>query len=140
MPLLRQHLPDIDVRIVGGGFEWDALQQLTIDLGVGNNVTWLGDINDRRRVVAEFKNCHVLTHPSIQDAFANVCLESIAAARPLVVSDAASMPGLVRAGNSGLIVCHPTILKHWCTPLLSCSTTKRGAINWVVTGGVLPRL
>jgi len=104
VPLLRQHLPDIDVRIVGGGFEWDALQRLTIELGVGDNVTWLGDINDRRRVVAEFKHCHVFTHPSIQDAFANVCLESMAAAKPLVVSDAASMPGLVRESNSGLVV------------------------------------
>jgi glycosyltransferase involved in cell wall biosynthesis len=104
VPLLRQHLPDIDVRIVGGGFEWDALQRLTIELGVADHVTWLGDINDRRRVVAEFKRCHVFTHPSIQDAFANVCLESMAAAKPLVVSDAASMPGLVRAGDSGLIV------------------------------------
>jgi phosphatidylinositol alpha-1,6-mannosyltransferase len=104
VPLLRQHLPDIDVRIVGGGFEWEALQQLTIDMGVTGNVTWLGDINDRRRVVAEFKSCHVFTHPSIQDAFANVCLESMASARPLVVSDAASMPGLVRAGNSGVSV------------------------------------
>ncbi len=104
VPLLRQRLPDIDVRVVGGGFEWDALQRLTVELGVGDNVTWLGDINDRRRVVTEFKNCHVFTHPSIQDAFANVCLESMAAAKPLVVSDAASMPGLVRAGQSGLIV------------------------------------
>ena len=33
VPLLRQHLPDIDVRIVGGGFEWDALQQLTRRFG-----------------------------------------------------------------------------------------------------------
>lgn len=66
--VLRQHLPDIDVRIVGGGFEWDALQHLTLDLGVSDNVTWLGDINDRQRVVAEFRRCHVFTHPSIQDA------------------------------------------------------------------------
>jgi glycosyltransferase involved in cell wall biosynthesis len=120
VPPLRQHLPDIDVRIVGGGFEWEALQQLTIDMGATDNVTWLGDINDRRRVVAEFKNCHIFTHPSIQDAFANVCLESMAAARPLVVSDAASMPGLVRAGNSGLIVPpnDPEALAHAIIELL----------------------
>jgi len=120
VPLLRQHLPDIDVRIVGGGFEWDALQHLTFDLGVSDNVTWLGDINDRRRVVAEFKRCHVFTHPSIQDAFANVCLESMASARPLVVSNAASMPGLVRAGQSGLIVPpnDPEALAHALLELL----------------------
>lgn len=104
VPRLRSRWPDIEVRIVGGGFEWAALQRLTAELGLERNITWLGDINDRARVVAEFKHCHVFTHPSIQDAFANVCLESMAASRPQVVSDAASMPGLVRAANSGLIV------------------------------------
>lgn len=69
-----------------------------------STITWLGDIDDRRQVVAEFKRCHAFTHPSIQDAFANVCLESMASARPLVVSDAASMPAMVRAANSGLVV------------------------------------
>ena len=92
-----------------------------------DNVTWLGDINDRRRVVAEFKHCHVFTHPSIQDAFANVCLESMAAARPLVVSDAASMPGLVRAGDSGLIVPpnDPEALAHAVIELIRRRSTTR---------------
>jgi glycosyltransferase involved in cell wall biosynthesis len=94
----------VDVRIVGGGFEWDALRQLSIETGADANITWLGDINDRRQIVSEFKRCHVFVHPSIQDAFANVCLEAMASSRPLVVSDAASMPELVRpAGSSSLV-------------------------------------
>jgi len=104
VPLIRQRYPDVDVRIVGGGFEWDDLHTLAHSLGIDSNVTWLGDIDDRRRVVSEFKNCHVFVHPSIQDAFANVCLESMASARPLVVSDAACMPELVEQAGSGLIV------------------------------------
>lgn len=104
IPILRHRFPDVQVRIVGGGFEWDVLHQLSRALDVESNLVWLGDIDDRRQIVAEFENCHVFTHPSIQDAFANVCLESMAAARPLVVSDAASMPDMVRAAQSGLIV------------------------------------
>ena len=104
IPELRNYYPDIDVRIVGAGFEWNELHQLSCDLGITGNVTWLGDINDRRSVVAEYKNCHVFVHPSVQDAFANVCLESMASSRPLVVSDAAAMPALVRTSSSGLIV------------------------------------
>ena len=103
-PLIARAYPDVDVRIVGAGFEWDALQRLTDASGARSTITWLSDIDDRRQVVAEFKRCHVFTHPSIQDAFANVCLESMASARPLVVSDAASMPAMVRAANSGLVV------------------------------------
>jgi glycosyltransferase involved in cell wall biosynthesis len=92
------------VRFVGAGFEWVARQRLTDQAGARPYITWLGDIDDRRQVVAEYKRCHVFTHPSIQDAFANVCLESMASARPLVVADAASMPDMVRAAGSGLIV------------------------------------
>lgn len=104
VPYIRSRFPDVDVRIVGGGFEWQALQELTHQTGVEANLTWLGDINDRRQVVEEFKRCHVFTHPSIQDAFANVCLESMASARPLVVAEAASMPEMVRQADSGLVV------------------------------------
>lgn len=104
IPTISSRYPDVDIRVVGGGFEWDKLQRLSEELGVTNNITWLGDVNDRRSIVQEFHGCHVFTHPSIQDAFANVCLESMAASKPLVVSNAAAMPDLVTASNSGLIV------------------------------------
>lgn len=102
--MIRQQYPDVEFRIVGGGYEFEALQRLAIESGVAGSFTWLGDVSDRRRVAAEYKNCHVFVHPSIQDAFANVCLEAMATARPLVVSDAASMPDLVRQAGSGLVV------------------------------------
>jgi phosphatidylinositol alpha-1,6-mannosyltransferase len=104
VPLLRRDFPDVDVRVVGGGFEWGALQKLSIETGAAANITWLGDIDDRSRVVSEFKRAHVFTHPSIQETFGNVCLESMASARPLVVSDVAAPPDLVRESNSGLVV------------------------------------
>ena len=120
VPILRLRYPDIDVRIVGGGFEWEKLQLLTRELNVADNVTWLGDINERRQVIGEFKNSHVFTHPSIQDAFANVCLESMAAGRAQVVSDAASMPDMVRQAKSGLVVPpeNPAALAHALITLL----------------------
>lgn len=120
VPILRQVYPDIDVRIIGGGFEWDALQKLSREVGAGSNITWLGDVYDRRQVIAEFKNAHVFTHPSIQDAFANVCLESMAARRAQVVSDAASMPDMVRQAESGLVVPpeDPEALAHALLSLL----------------------
>ncbi len=104
VPIIRERFPDVDVRIVGGGFEWEALQQLAQETGAQSNLTWLGDVDDRRQVVSEYLRCHVFVHPSIQDAFANVCLESMASRRSLVVSDAASMPELVRKAQSGLVV------------------------------------
>ncbi len=103
-PLVRRRIADIEVRIVGGGFEWNAWRQLAADLGVEGSLVWLGDIAERRRIVAEFANCHVFVHPSIQESFGNVVLEAMAAGRPLVVSDAAAPPELVRASGGGLVV------------------------------------
>ncbi len=104
VPLIRQRFPDVEVRIVGGGFEWDALQALTHELGVADSVVWLGDVDDRRRVANEFNRCHVFVHPSIQEAFGNVILEGMASSRPLVVADAAAPPELVRAADAGRVI------------------------------------
>lgn len=103
-PLLRRRFPDVEVRIVGGGFEWENLQRLARRIGAAPNVTWLGDVHRRREVVAEYRRCHVFAHPSIQDAFANACLEGLASSRPVVASDAACMPDLVRRSGGGRIV------------------------------------
>ncbi len=103
-PLLRRRLPEVQVRIVGAGFQWDELRALARQIGAEDGIAWLGDVTERAAIVREYRRCHVFTHPSIQDAFANVCLEAMASARPLVVSDAGSMPELVRASGAGVIV------------------------------------
>jgi len=103
-PLIRARFPDVEVRIVGGGFEWDALRRLSRESGAERSITWLGDVADRRNVVAEFERCHVFVHPSVQEAFPNACLESMASARPMIVADAAATPEYVRPSGGGVIV------------------------------------
>jgi glycosyltransferase involved in cell wall biosynthesis len=91
LPQILSNYPDLELRIVGNGFEWQRYHDLAEQLGVDENITWLGDISDRARIVAEFNQCHVFIHPSIQETFGNVCLEAMAAVRPLVLAKAASL-------------------------------------------------
>ena len=103
-PLLRERYPDINVRIVGGGFDWERLHRVSEEVGATGNITWLGDVHDRRKIVAEYQRCHVFTHPSIQEAFCNVCLEAMATRRPVVVADAGPMPEMLNCAGSGFVV------------------------------------
>lgn len=102
LPAVRAHYPDVEVRVAGGGFQWAAWRQLAADVGVADQVTWLGDVS-RAQVAAEFARCWVCVHPSIQETFGNVCLESMGARRPLVVSSVTAPAELVRASGAGLV-------------------------------------
>lgn len=104
VPLIRQRFPDVQVRIVGGGFEWENWRQLATELHVSGSVVWLGDVHDRRQVVAEYKQCHVFVHTSIQETFGNVLLEAMASSRPIVAAHAAALPETIQAAHSGLTV------------------------------------
>ncbi|MEE4184528.1 MAG: glycosyltransferase family 4 protein [Gammaproteobacteria bacterium] len=103
MPLIRRAVPDAQLRIVGDGQQWDDLQQLTRELGIADAVSWLGNLS-RTAVAREFAASHVFVHPSVQETFGNVCLEAMAARRPLLVVNAASLPEIVGAADSGVIV------------------------------------
>jgi glycosyltransferase involved in cell wall biosynthesis len=102
--LLRRRYPDVEVRIVGGGFEWERWRRLADEIGAAPNVTWLGDVDDRRAVVGEFKRAHVFVHTSIQEAFGNVLLEAMASARAIVTVEAACMPEMLAASRAGALV------------------------------------
>lgn len=120
VPLLRQRFPDVQVRIVGGGFEWESWRKLAEDLHVAASLTWLGDVHDRRQVVAEYKRCHVFVHPSIQETFGNVLLEAMASSRPIVAAQAAALPETVQASGGGVVVPpeQPEALAHTIIELL----------------------
>jgi glycosyltransferase involved in cell wall biosynthesis len=103
LPAVQASFPEVELRVAGGGFAWDTWRALAHDLGVAKAVTWLGDV-DRARVAAEFAGATVFVHPSIQETFGNVCLESMGARVPLVVSAGTAPAELVQASRAGLAV------------------------------------
>jgi len=59
------------------------LEQLAVDLGVADQVTFWGSV-DRQIALAKLGQCHVLVHPSLHDSGGWVCLEAMAAGRPVI--------------------------------------------------------
>ena len=72
--------------VVGEGPERDALAALAADLGLGARVHFTGHV-PREEALALLGRAHVLVHPSLHESGGLVCLEAMAAGRPVVCLD-----------------------------------------------------
>jgi glycosyltransferase involved in cell wall biosynthesis len=80
---LLQDLPDSQYMIIGEGPERQRLEILAIDLGIGESVLFCGHLS-RNEVHSKLAECDVLVHPSFHDSGGYVCVEAMAAGRPVV--------------------------------------------------------
>jgi glycosyltransferase involved in cell wall biosynthesis len=95
--LLRDRIPQLEIRIVGNGPEYEELQQICAGLHLKSTVRWLGDVS-RSELAAEYNRAHVFCLPSVQEGFGIVFLEAMAAGKPIVAARAAAIPEVVRNG------------------------------------------
>ena len=83
--------------VVGDGPERRRLESVAFRLGIAERVRFLGRL-PRERVLAELRDCHALVHPSLHDSGGWVCLEAMAAGRPVVCLDLGGPAVLVDDG------------------------------------------
>jgi glycosyltransferase involved in cell wall biosynthesis len=95
--VLRQRLPELEVRIVGGGPEAVSLRRLSRELQLERFVRWIGDVS-ASELAAEYNRADVFCLPSVQEGFGIVFLEAMAAGKPIVAARAAAIPEVVRHG------------------------------------------
>jgi glycosyltransferase involved in cell wall biosynthesis len=95
--LLRDRIPQFELRIVGNGPERARLRQIASDLRLESSVRWLGDVN-MQTLAAEYLRSTVFCLPSVQEGFGIVFLEAMAAGKPIVAARAAAVPEVVRDG------------------------------------------
>ena len=74
---------DAEYWILGDGPEQDRLQKLAVDLGIAHQVKMFGRL-PRDQVLDKLSACSVLVHPSLHDSGGWVCLEAMAAGRPVI--------------------------------------------------------
>ncbi|MGL5082237.1 MAG: glycosyltransferase family 4 protein [Microcoleaceae cyanobacterium] len=72
--------------ILGDGPERNSLQVLAEDLGVSGQVKFWGRL-PRHETLQKLGHSHVLIHPSLHDSGGWVCLEAMAAGRPVICLD-----------------------------------------------------
>jgi glycosyltransferase involved in cell wall biosynthesis len=94
-----------ELEIVGGGPDEGVLRDLAAQLGVAEDVRFLGPL-DRPQVARQYREADMFTLPSSAEAFGNVFAEALASGLPIVGSTVGGIPDLVEHGSNGLLV-HP---------------------------------
>jgi glycosyltransferase involved in cell wall biosynthesis len=101
--ILRERIPAARVRIVGEGPESARLRALHATLGLGETVTFLGDIS-RQALAVEYAGADCFCLPTVQEGFGLVFAEAMAAGLAVVACRAAAVPELVEDRRTGLLV------------------------------------
>lgn len=92
--------PESEYWIIGDGPERSRLEELAGNLGVRDRVTFWGTL-PRSEVLERLAGCDALVHPSLHDSGGWVCLEAMAAGRPVVCLDLGG-PGIQVTGETGI--------------------------------------
>lgn len=100
--LKNKNIKDIFLYILGDGPDMEKCKKLACDLGLLNDIDFVGYVpNDK--IGNYLKDCLALVIPSYSEAFGNVALEAMAAARPVIASSVGGLRELVIDNESGLL-------------------------------------
>ena len=83
--LLKNKFPHIKAVIIGDGPENLALRKLTADMGVADNIRFLGFLEDHNDVIAHLKSSRCFVFPSTREGFGIVVIEANACGLPVIV-------------------------------------------------------
>lgn len=90
------------VEIVGDGGEREALEAQAKQLGIADQVKFLGHITEEDLPKA-YERATVFAMPSIAELQSIATMEAMASGRPVVAADAMALPHLVHDGDNGYL-------------------------------------
>lgn len=89
----HRQCPESEYWVVNDGPEANALRSLAAQTGIAARVKFWGHLPKLSDVHDKLAQADVLVHPALHEAFGNVCLEALAAGRPVICLDTGG-PGL----------------------------------------------
>lgn len=95
-------LANAEYWLVGDGPEVERLKAQAANLGIADKVTFWGRLS-RQETLAKLKAADVLVHPSLHDSGGWVCIEAMAASRPVICLNLGG-PATQVTPNTGIVV------------------------------------
>ena len=109
--VLKEQYPDIMLTIAGDGPERSALESLASQLGINDNVRFLGYVSEIKQKVTLFKENEIFvlsgrydTEAGRQETFGIVFVEAGACRRPVIGPDIGGVPESIKNNVSGYLV------------------------------------
>lgn len=108
MPEILRHHPDAILRIIGSGPDHDSLVMRAIELGLEENIQFLGTVN-HIELSSYYQWADMFVLPSINiggitEAFGVVLLEAMASGCPVIASNVGGIPDIITNGENGFLV------------------------------------
>lgn len=106
--LVSERLPDTEYHIVGSGRQRDALERKVETLGLGDTVTFLGNVDDEQ-LLAEYAEARCFLLPCVvaetgdRDGVPVALMEAMAMKTPPVSTTVSGIPELVEHETNGLL-------------------------------------
>jgi glycosyltransferase involved in cell wall biosynthesis len=100
---LKPRYPDLKLVLAGDGFERPALVKLASELGIGDDVTFLGWVPNVA-LPEYYRAAAISVIPSLEEGFGIPAAEAMGCEVPVVASDAGGLPEVVEHGVTGLVV------------------------------------
>ena len=100
MGFVWERYPDAQLVYVGKGDLENDLKEKASQMGVSDNVKFLGWRNDVHEIMQVFD---VFVLPSLNEGMGRVIVEAMAAGKPVVASNTGGIPDLVKNNENGLL-------------------------------------
>ena len=100
---LKPRFPDLHLVLAGDGFERPDLVRLAEQLGIGEQVTFLGWVPNAA-LPPYYRAAAVSVIPSLEEGFGIPAAEAMGCGVPVVATDAGGLPEVVEHGVTGLVV------------------------------------
>lgn len=105
--LVKSVLPYVKVKVVGGSGDasYDAsLKRKTHDLGIEDNIAWLGFLPNHGSVLKEISTTKIFVLPTHVDTGPRAVAESMALRVPVISYDVDGLPWMIEDGRRGILV------------------------------------
>jgi phosphatidylinositol alpha-1,6-mannosyltransferase len=141
LPAIRRQFPEVLYAVVGDGDERNRLEQLTVDLGLRDHVSFHGELSEEHLVEC-YQQCDLFVLPNRGisgniEGFGIVLLEAQSTGKPVIAGESGGTREAMQVSQTGLIVdCSgPSMIAAEINKLLSnpqrrCAMGKAGRA-WV---------
>lgn len=124
IPLVKQEIPEAKFIIVGDGPMRKECEDCVIDLGISDDVYFMGYQKDARTFMRQMD---VVVVPSVSEAFGNTVIEAALAKKPVVASNVDGITETVVDGQTGFLVD--------CTEPIYSRSIGAAPLPWAVVDG-----